>query len=267
MDERANNMDKLLQIMRALRDKETGCPWDIKQDFKTIAPYTLEEAYEVVDAIERDDMEQLQDELGDVLFQVVYHTQMAEEKGAFDFTDVLQGICEKLIRRHPHVFKGEQIEEKDLAKEWEKHKKSERNEKESEAPIKNSLLEDVTLAIPAMRRAYKLQIKAASVGFDWQEVAPVVEKLDEEISELKEQLARANNQRRVEEELGDVLFSCVNIARHIGVDAEGALRGANQRFFERFSYIEEQLRKNNKTLEACDVEEMERLWLEAKRCW
>lgn len=254
----------LIEIMRALRDEEAGCPWDREQTFETIAPYTIEEAYEVADAIARKDMDELRDELGDLLFQVVFHSQMAHEAGYFQFNDVVESITRKMLRRHPHVFADDEVttaEEQSHA--WERHKAAERQAKGSEG---HSQLDGVALGLPALLRAEKLQKRAARVGFDWPDLTGVVEKLEEELDEVKSALAQDEGLQRITEEMGDLLFSCVNLARKAGVDAETALRHANQKFDSRFRYIERQLKTANTPLEQATLDEMERLWLEAKTC-
>ncbi len=255
-------MQKLLDIMRALRDPQTGCPWDIKQSFETIVPYTLEEAYEVADAIEKGDMEELKSELGDLLFQVVFYAQMADEQGAFNFADVVDAVNEKLVRRHPHVFAGETYEsEASLHEAWEQSKSSERDERSDKDSA--HILEGVALALPALKRAQKLQKRAARAGFDWPQVEPVLDKLEEEIAELREAL-RAQDARATQEETGDLLFSCVNLARHLKVDAEEALRSCNHKFEQRFGYIETALQQQGKEIGSCSLDELESLWQEAK---
>jgi len=248
--------------MSALREPETGCPWDIKQTFKSVVPYTLEEAYEVADAIENGDMTELKSELGDLLFQIVFYAQMAKEQGEFDFDDVVDAVSDKLINRHPHVFAGEDCkDEKSLHEAWEKTKSEERDEQANTG--KATMLDGVAKALPALKRAQKLQKRASRVGFDWQEVEPVLDKLDEEILELREAMLK-NNQSSIFEEAGDVLFSCVNLARHLDVDAEESLRGCNQKFEKRFGYIEKLLSQSNKTFQSCSLKELEALWQEAK---
>ncbi|ORU92927.1 MAG: nucleoside triphosphate pyrophosphohydrolase [Cycloclasticus sp. symbiont of Bathymodiolus heckerae] len=254
-----SEMDKLLTIMARLREPEKGCPWDLEQNFETIAPYTLEEAYEVVEAIQQKDMTALKDELGDLLFHVVFHARLAEEEKLFTFDDVVTGICDKLTRRHPHVFDGKTIAKEDLAKQWEEAKRKEKG------AASQSILDQVSANQPAMSQAYKLQKKVASVGFDWQSLEPVIEKLDEEISELKDEIKLQENHQRVEEELGDVLFSCINLARHLDINPEWSLRQANKRFSGRFSYIEHALKQRGLSVEGSSLEDLGRLWEEAKR--
>jgi ATP diphosphatase len=250
----------LLQLMEKLRDPNSGCPWDLQQSFGTIAPYTIEEAYEVAEAIQQADMPALRDELGDLLFQVVFHSRLAEEQELFCFDDVVTAICDKLTRRHPHVFAGENVPEEELAKRWEAEKRKEKGAAEAV-----SVLDGVSAHQPAINQAYKLQKKAASVGFDWASVEPVIEKLDEEITEIKHEIGQPDNQQRIEEELGDVLFSCINLARHLNINPEWSLRGANKRFSERFLYIEKHLDNKGLNIEECSLDLLGELWNEAKK--
>lgn len=249
--------------MAALRNPESGCPWDIKQTFKTIIPYTLEEAYEVADAIENGDMHELKSELGDLLFQVVFYAQMAKEQGDFDFNDVVDAVSEKLINRHPHVFASVDCkDERVLNEAWEKSKA---NERDQQSNSKQALILDgVANALPSLKRAQKLQKRAAREGFDWPTVEPVLAKLEEEIQELREAMLQ-KDQQHINEETGDVLFSCVNLARHLNVDAEESLRACNQKFEQRFGYIEKKLNKSNKAFKDCSLDELEALWVEAKK--
>jgi len=259
-------MDKLIDVMARLRDPDGGCPWDIEQTFDTIAPYTIEEAYEVADAIERQDMADLKDELGDLLLQVVYHARMAEEAGDFGFEDVAEGISEKMIRRHPHVFGTESIASAEAQTDaWEAQKAAERAAKGKSEPA--GALDGVAMGLPALLRAFKLQRRAARVGFDWPETAGAVEKLREELEELGEEAAAAeqnSDNQRLMDEFGDVLFSAANVARKLGIDPEEALRSTNAKFERRFGYVEARLRDAGKNLEDTDLEEMEVLWQEAK---
>ena len=252
---------KLLEIMQALRNPKSGCPWDIEQDFKSISAYTVEEAYEVADAIERSDMHDLKDELGDLLFQVVFHSQMANENEDFCFTDVVEAINDKLVRRHPHVFAGESREDKEQLNEaWEQHKHRERNNKQQAS----SALDGIAASLPALRWAEKIQKRAARTGFDWDELKPVFEKLDEEINELKQEVDVENNQARITDELGDILFSCVNLSRHLHVNPEQALRDANRKFMSRFTVVEQLVQKDGRVMDDCSIEELEAYWQKAK---
>ena len=252
----------LLAVMARLREPNTGCPWDIEQSFATIAPYTIEEAYEVADAIARGDLDALKDELGDLLLQVVYHAQMASELGRFDFNDVADAIARKMMRRHPHAF-GDASRDEFLTKDlWRRIKAEEKAERGS-TPV--SRLDDVPLALPALTRAVKLQKRAAEVGFDWPNLTPVIEKAEEEIAELKSAIADAGSgTKHVAEEFGDLLFVMANIARHLKIDAEAALRDANTKFVRRFKRIEAALAKEGRRPEDATLEEMDRLWDEAK---
>jgi len=261
-----HTLDDLLAVMARLRDKESGCPWDAEQDFATIAPYTIEEAYEVADAIARGDLDGLQDELGDLLLQVVYHAQMAAEIGRFDFADVTDAITRKMIRRHPHVFSDARREDFLGAGMWQRIKAEEKAARVAAAPA--SHLDDVPVALPALTRAIKLQKRAAEVGFDWPSLTPVIEKAEEEIAELKAAIAArdagAGPAARVAEEFGDLLFAMANIARHLRLDPEAALRQANEKFSRRFRNIEQALAKDGRTPEGATLEEMDQLWDEAK---
>lgn len=254
-------MSELLAIMARLRDRETGCPWDIEQDFSTIAPYTIEEAYEVADAIERKDMADLQDELGDLLLQVVFHAQMAKEAGLFDFDDVCRSINDKMIRRHPHVFSDASQRDTDAQNQaWEEQKALERKQKDKG----ESLLDDVPVALPALKRAQKLQKRAATVGFDWPDADRVLEKVDEELGEVRDAIMHSD-QSAIDEEVGDLLFVCTNLGRKLKVDVEAATRSANAKFERRFRHIETRLDAQNRTTSDASLEEMEALWDEAKR--
>lgn len=256
-------MKKLLEIMAALRHPDTGCPWDKQQTFKSIIPYTLEEAYEVADAIENGNMLALKSELGDLLFQVVFYAQLAREQGSFDYQDVVQAISEKLIRRHPHVFSDVKMsDEAELHKAWESAKARERDEQSKVQ--KASILDGVAQALPALKRAQKLQKRAAAVGFDWPNVEPVLAKIEEEIAELREAM-KNNDSRAMQEEMGDVIFSCVNLSRHITVDAEEALRGCNAKFERRFAHVEAQVKASEMDFEQHSIEELEEYWQVAKK--
>lgn len=254
------SIQRLIGIMSRLRDPQTGCPWDREQTFATIAPYTIEEAYEVADAIERANLNDLKGELGDLLFQVVFHARMAEEQGSFAFDDVVNAISEKLERRHPHVF-GEAIistvDQQNVA--WEEHKRKERAERSPDA----SLLDDVPVGLPALTRASKLGKRAANSGFDWPNVEGVLEKIDEELAELRDAL-KSESAAGMKEELGDLLFSIANLGRHLRVDLETALRDTNAKFERRFRYVESRLRERGRTPKESTLAEMDALWNEAK---
>jgi ATP diphosphatase len=262
MSGNTRQIDSLLEIMVALRDPEKGCPWDIEQTFKTISAYTIEEAYEVADAIERMDMHDLKDELGDLLFQVVFHARMAEELGEFNFDDVARAISEKLVRRHPHVF-GDEVagSHEELHRAWEQQKKNERQAKELEH---KSVLDGIASTMPALRWSSKLQKRAAHHGFDWEDVTPVFDKLQEEIGELKAEIEHENNQERIADELGDILFACVNLSRHLDVNPEQALRDSNIKFISRFTVVEQLLQQDGRVMDDCSVEELEDYWEKAK---
>jgi MazG family protein len=259
-------LDDLLAVMARLRDKDTGCPWDVEQTFSTIGPYTIEEAYEVADAIAREDLDALKDELGDLLLQVVYHAQMASELGRFEFGDVVDAITRKMIRRHPHVFGNASRDEFLAGGLWQRIKAEEKVARGAAAP--SSRLDDVPVALPALTRAVKLQKRAAEVGFDWSSLGPVVGKAEEEIAELKAAIAEGEGEsmrkERIVEEFGDLLFVMANIARHLHVDPEAVLRGANGKFVRRFRSIEVALAKDGRKPEDATLEEMDQLWDEAK---
>lgn len=266
-----HTLDDLIAVMARLRDPDSGCPWDLKQNFSTIAPYTIEEAYEVADAIARDDLDGLKDELGDLLLQVVYHAQMASEQSRFDFCDVADAIARKMIRRHPHVFADASLRDKFLTSNlWERIKSEEKAERGETTSDTASRLDDVPLALPALTRAVKLQKRAAEVGFDWPSVAPVLAKAEEEIGELKEAIGAQGDapgetrSTKVREEFGDLLFVMANLARHLMVDPEAALREANAKFVRRFKSIEQALAKDGRRCEDATLEEMDQLWDEAK---
>ncbi|MBF9042051.1 nucleoside triphosphate pyrophosphohydrolase [Rhodobacterales bacterium HKCCE4037] len=254
-------MQRLRAIMARLRDPVHGCPWDVEQTFASIAPYTIEEAYEVADAIERGDMEELKGELGDLLFQSVFHAQMAEDAGHFDFDDIAQAIGDKMIARHPHVF-GDESNAKSADQQvadWESVKAAERA-----AKARGGVLDDVALGLPALMRAEKLQKRAARVGFDWPEIGQVIDKIAEEARELAE-ARKTLPQDKIAEEMGDLLFVMANLARHLKVDPETALRGANAKFVRRFRYIEQELAGRSKGPAESSLEEMDALWDAAKR--
>jgi MazG family protein len=257
-------IDRLLSIMARLRDPDGGCPWDLEQTFATIAPYTVEEAYEVADAIERGDLGDLRDELGDLLLQVVFHARMAEEQGAFAFEDVAQAINDKMIRRHPHVFADETYASLAHQKEgWEALKAEERAAKTSGSGQAESLLDDVPVGLPALTRAVKLSKRAAGVGFVWPTVADVMKKLHEEVAELEVEIA-AGDLEKARQEMGDVLFVVANLARTLDVDPEDALRYTNSKFSRRFRHIEAKLAERGKTPDQSDLPEMDALWEDAK---
>ena len=261
--EEDSETEKLLEIMKKLRDPKDGCPWDLEQDFATIAPYTIEEAYEVADAIERGDFEDLKDELGDLLLQVVFHARMAEETGYFAYKDVVAAICDKMVRRHPHVFSGKTAQNAGAVRNnWEEIKRSERDQK-PHAEKKNTLLDDVPFALPALIRAIKLQSRAAEIGFDWPSPIDVIDKIAEEARELAE-ASNADDAAKTMEEFGDLLFAIANLGRHLKVDPEAALRAANAKFVRRFREIEAGLQAAGKTLEEASLDEMEALWNAAK---
>jgi ATP diphosphatase len=246
--------------MAALRDPDTGCPWDIEQDFRSIAPYTIEEAYEVADAIEREDWAELKGELGDLLFQTVYHAQMAEEAGLFGFDDVATAIADKMVARHPHVF-GEASRDKTAeqqTRDWEAVKAAERA-----AKARGGVLDDVALGLPALMRAEKLQKRAARVGFDWPDIGEVLDKIAEEARELTE-AGKTATPDEIEDEMGDLLFVAANLARHLKVDPEVALRRANAKFTRRFAHIEARLAEAGRRPEDASLQEMDALWDEAK---
>lgn len=279
-------IDDLKEIMSSLRNPDGGCPWDLKQNFATIAPYTIEEAYEVVDAIEGGDLNELKDELGDLLFQVIFHSHLASEElvadeQGFTFDDVVHGLCEKLVRRHPHVFGDEKLlSDAEIKAMWERVKAEERQVKsgvkKNVGSSKAGLLNDIPVGLPGLSRAVKLQKRAATIGFDWPSIGPVIEKIEEELGELKEALGdgvsagdnngayNAEQKRHIEEEFGDLLFVMANLGRHLSIDPEKAVRGGNQKFERRFSFIEQELRNIGRSLEEATLEEMDHLWDQAK---
>ena len=271
-------IDRLIAIMTMLRDKQHGCPWDLEQTIKSLLPHTVEEVYEVADAIENNDLVELEDELGDLLFQVIFYAQIAKEQGAFDFQDIATAITDKLVRRHPHVFPDGDLEQFGIPQEidaqqvvvnWEAIKEIEREEKRKKGGKQavqgvESILDDVPRALPAMERARKLQKRAAQVGFDWAEIAPVLEKLKEEVAEFEEALA-SGDLERMSDELGDVLFATINLARHSKIEPEVALRSTNRRFERRFKWIEAALYKQDKVFKDAKLEELDALWGQAKK--
>ena len=269
VEDARKSIGDLLAVMAALRTPGTGCPWDLEQTFKTIAPCTIEEAYEVADAIERGDMADLKDELGDLLLQVVYHARIAQEQQAFAFSDVAEAITAKMIRRHPHVFGSEAERAAGAAPGfWERIKAAERAEGlQAGCASEPSILDGVPAGLPALTRALKLQNKAASVGFDWPSLGPVFDKLKEELGELEEVLAGGeapSDRTKIEEEFGDLLFVVANVARHLKVDPDAALRAANQKFTRRFHAIERKLAEDGRTPAQSTLAEMDLLWDEAK---
>ena len=258
MADATTEMTRLLAIMARLRDPETGCAWDVEQTFETIAPYTIEEAYEVADAIRQGDLVGLKGELGDLLLQAVYHARIAEEAGLFDFGEVAQAIADKMVARHPHVFGEADVRSaEEQTRAWEAQKARERG-----AQGTTRVLDGVALALPALKRAEKLQARAARVGFDWPSAEPVLEKIAEEAQELWE--ARAEGADRVEEEMGDLLFVCANLARHLGVDPEAALRRANAKFERRFGVVEDRLAQRGTSPAESTLEEMDAIWNEVR---
>jgi nucleoside triphosphate diphosphatase len=276
----SKDISRLIEIMAALRTPVTGCPWDLEQDFASIKPYTIEEAYEVADAIERNDMDDLCEELGDLLLQVVFHARMAEEAGEFSFGDVVEAITRKMIRRHPHVFARSDADTPGAVKvQWDQIKAEEKRERAERraaraaaareagttvaADFKTGFLGGVDRAFPALTEALKLQERAAKVGFDWSAPEPILDKIEEEVGELREALA-AGRPDRVADELGDLIFALVNIGRHVKADPEMALRGTNTKFRRRFSHIETELEASGETLEGATLERMEDLWQAAK---
>ncbi len=263
-EDEKKKIETLLQIMQALRDPAHGCPWDKVQSFQSVAPYTIEEAYEVAAAIEHNDMDELRDELGDLLFQVVFHAQIAQENNDFDFSDVTAAVTDKMLRRHPHVFGSKAEREAGASADaWEKIKAAERATKKRKNRT-HGLLDDVPNALPALMRSEKLQKRAARVGFDWPEIEPVFAKINEEISEVRQAISTGEKDM-IEDEIGDLLFSCVNLARHLHIDPEVALRGANTKFTRRFHDIEEQLGRQGKRFSELDLQQIITLWDSVKR--
>lgn len=257
-----NKIDELLDIMARLRDPVQGCPWDREQTFATIAPYTIEEAYEVADAIQRGDMQELKGELGDLLFQVVFYAQMAREQGLYDFDDIVAAITEKLVRRHPHVFGGARIESAQAqTAAWEAHKAAERAGRNGGAAA--SALDGIAVTLPALTRAVKLQKRAAHVGFDWPDVAGILDKVQEEIGELRAELKGADRER-LADEVGDLFFACVNLARRLDIDPEASLRQANAKFERRFRRMEALLAEQGRGPSDAGPEELDELWEQVK---
>lgn len=255
---------QLLELMTQLRHPENGCPWDVKQDFQSLKPYLIEEAYEVIDAIERNDHDDLRSELGDLLLQVVFHSQIAKEQNLFDFEQVAEAIANKLIVRHPHVFAGvEFASDEERQQAWEDAKALERQQKNSQQKPQ-SVLDGVTQALPALVHCEKIQDRAAQHGFDWPEIDPVFAKVNEELAEVHEAWL-SGDQKHVQEELGDLLFVVVNLARHLKVNPEIALREASQKFGRRFNYIERQVADSGRELLDCELEELDAFWNQAKQ--
>lgn len=260
-EQQSTSIDELLSVMQRLRDPENGCAWDIKQTWKTIIPYTLEEVYEVADAVDRQDAHDLCDELGDLLLQVVFLAQIAKEQGDFDFQDVVQGITKKMIRRHPHIFSNECYEDEQAQKQaWEAIKQKERKDKQQT----QNLFSGIPKAMPELRRSQKLQKRAANVGFDWEDWQQVVPKVYEELDEVTDAVNQGESFERVEEEMGDVIMASTNMARMLGVNAENALRLANQKFERRFLQVEKDLIEQGIDLEKADLNMMEAAWVRAK---
>ncbi|MGB6118844.1 MAG: nucleoside triphosphate pyrophosphohydrolase [Mesorhizobium sp.] len=269
----SRDISALVELMRRLRTPVTGCPWDLEQDFASIAPYTIEEAYEVSDAISRGDMGDLRDELGDLLLQVVFHSQMASELGEFELGDVIEAIMTKMIRRHPHVFGDEDARAAGSAKgQWNRIKAEEKAARRTERLARglepedhgSGFLDSVPVALPALTRALKLQQKAATVGFDWSEAAPILDKIEEEIAELREAISMGET-AAIKDEFGDLLFAMVNIGRHLEIEAEPALAGTNDKFRSRLHYVERALNEAGSSLDEASLEEMEKLWQDAKK--
>ena len=267
-DQPRHDLDRLLQVMRRLRDPQRGCAWDLQQDFRSIAPATLEEAHELVEAIEQNDFVHVREELGDVLFQVIFHAQLGAERQLFDFTDIVHTLVEKLLRRHPHVFPAGDIDGVvdrststsviEVKRNWESIKQSER-----EARRQAGILDDIPKVLPALSRARKVQQRVARVGFDWASETAVLAKIEEELAEYR--TAQGQSQQRREAELGDLLFSCVNLARHAGIDAEAALRRSTKKFEQRFGLVEQRLAEAGESLEEASLERMDELWEQVKQ--
>jgi len=284
-------LEDLKYLMTRLRDPESGCPWDLKQDFSTIVPHTLEEAYEVADAIERGDRHDIKDELGDLLFQVIFYARLGSEEGSFDFEDIVDNVVQKLVRRHPHVFpdgdlrarfpEGTHFTDDQIKSQWEAIKQQERalkNQEQSKAgevgfdPKRDSVLRDIPANLPSLNRAEKLQKRASQHGFDWQTLPPVLDKIEEELEELRTEIARAGEgdfreagvHERLQDELGDLLFCCVNLARFLKVSPDAALRSTNEKFTRRFTFIESRLHARQVDIEQTELETLDALWDQAK---
>lgn len=260
------SVQQLIEIMRALRDTSSGCPWDLEQDFNSLIPYTIEEAYEVADAIERNSLDDIKSELGDLLFQIVFYSQLATEQDAFDFNDVAKTICEKLVRRHPHVFADKKV--KDAAQqtiEWEKLKQQERKDKAGRNAANISYLDDVSRTLPSLMRAEKLQKRAAKEGFDWPDVNGVMSKIHEELNEVQQELnADVLNKEKLEDEIGDLFFSCINLSRYVNVNTEKSVRNANLKFEKRFRELEKIVAAKGLQVSEMDIDELENVWKEVK---
>ena len=265
------NIDPLLKIMSQLRDPDSGCPWDNKQTFDSIVSHTIEEAYEVADAIEKKDFEDLKGELGDLLFQVVFYAQLGKEQGLFEFQDIIETLNEKLIRRHPHVFNGQKFtDEKAVDANWEAEKEKERGLKAKQVHKIESVLDNIPQALPALNRAYKIQKRCANVGFDWKTLDPVIDKIHEELEEVlvevrRDDLSDTQQQARIEDELGDLLFANVNLVRHLSANPEKVMRQANNKFEKRFRLVELAVLKQGKNMSDCSLDELETLWQEIKK--
>ena len=264
-------MQLLLKIMEQLRDPENGCPWDIKQTFASVVPHTIEEAYEVADAIQQEDFNELKAELGDLLFQVVFYAQMAKEKRLFEFDDIIETLNEKLVRRHPHVFSNTQFnDEAAIHANWEAEKEKERALKAQSENKHDSVLDNIPQTLPALSRAYKIQKRCSNVGFDWVKLAPVVAKIHEEIDEVLVEVKRTDltdreRQLRIEDELGDLLFANVNLVRHLKANPEQILRQANLKFEKRFRQVEQRVMNQGKQMADCSLEELDAIWNEVKK--
>lgn len=268
---KSTSIEQLLTIMQQLRDPQKGCPWDKKQTFESIVSHTIEEAYEVADAIEQKDYAELKGELGDLLFQVVFYAQMAKEQNLFEFNDIIETLSEKLIRRHPHVFaQTEFADEQAVHANWEAEKEKERTLKAQSDNKAESALDNIPLALPALTRAYKIQKRCANVGFDWETLPPVVDKIKEEIDEVlvevqRNDLSEQQKQLRIEDELGDLLFANINLVRHLQCDPEQVLRQANSKFENRFRLVEREVLRQGKQITDCSLEELEVIWQEIKK--
>lgn len=259
-------IQQLIDIMQALREPETGCPWDLEQNFQSLIPYTLEEAYEVADAIERDNLADVKAELGDLLFQIVFYSQLGKEQAAFDFDDVAKSISEKLIRRHPHVFANDKVSSaEEQTKAWDTIKKQEREAKADSDEMSLSILDDVSRTLPSLMRAEKLQKRAAAEGFDWTDVADVIDKVKEELIEVQQELeADIQEKEKLENEIGDLFFSCINLSRHVGVDAEQCIRKANLKFEQRFRALEKIAISKGLQIHQMQADKLAKLWNEVK---